>query len=67
MFTKQHYKAIAKIIRESSFEESPDILNKDNLVERFCNLFGQDNPNFDRDKFFIECYKNFMECYIKEE
>lgn len=57
MTNKKDYEAIAKIIKNSYFEEDPSIVNKDRLVEGFSDYFERSNPRFDRDKFYEACYK----------
>ena len=47
MFTKRHYEAIAKILKEEK--------TKDELVLAFADLFTEDNPLFDKWKFAVAC------------
>jgi replication fork clamp-binding protein CrfC len=54
---RKHYKAIADIINEFSGDgNGPNTLFEqqkfDALVEAFVSLFEQDNPRFDRNRFF---------------
>ena len=53
MFTKQHYKVIAGFIKYSGFNEYITGL----LIEKFVELFTDDNPNFDEEKFREEVNK----------
>ena len=76
MFTKKHYKAIAKIVdRQTQLQndlssempvssEEMDhrrltiwllTLFKERLVEALSDVFADDNPNFNRDKFKDAC------------
>ena len=50
MFTRRHYKAIAKIIKTSS--------THDNLIVGLINFFCDDNPKFDRKRFLEACDPN---------
>jgi len=61
MFTRQHYKAIAEIVRETS-----DVYDHPNLIyfeaiptktfaDKLADYFAADNPRFDRDQFLIAC------------
>lgn len=60
MFTRQHYKAIAKILAEHvglerwvDDEDGLDMLN--DLVRDFCTLFEADNPSFKPESFIEAC------------
>lgn len=57
MFTRQHYKAIAEIIKEKSFEDQTcvKVIDADVLVSMLADYFAIDNPRFDRDKFLTAC------------
>lgn len=57
MLTRQHYKAIAAIIKENTSHVNPQFLfiPTQELVEFLSNYFTTDNPNFDRDKFLAAC------------
>ena len=46
MFTKQHYIALAKLLKE------PDATTKQQLTLDLAKLFKKDNPKFDSKKFF---------------
>lgn len=46
MFTKQHFQALAKLIKES------DATTKQQLALDMAKLFSEDNPRFDSKKFF---------------
>jgi len=61
MFTRQHYKAIAKILNDQTcvqlLSKNPNLyLLKANVVKALANLFAEDNPHFNYDKFFRACY-----------
>jgi len=55
MFTKQHYKEIAKILNK--WYLYPGRIKITALVVDFVKFFKKDNPKFDKDKFKEECYK----------
>ncbi len=60
--TEKHYRQLAeemsKIERvnteELDFHRYPAFLIKD-VLDAFCRVFKQDNPNFDRQKFLEAC------------
>ena len=52
MFTKQHYKAIAKIIDEAT-KDYPTI--KEILIKRFGDYFNQDNALFNWERWRNAC------------
>jgi len=52
-FTKQHYEAVAAILRERNRE----LGDADTLVQRFADLFEQDNELFKREQFLRACRK----------
>lgn len=61
MFTKRHYEAIAKSIKQSG-NSYPGIVNgasafqyHEYLIEKLADMFAGDNPIFDREKFFKAC------------
>ena len=54
MFSRQHYKEIAKIIRESKTRvigTNYTLLDKENLIERLVKFFKKDNSGFDEELF----------------
>lgn len=60
MFTRQHYKAIAKIVDGKTcvqfLSNNPfDYLSKNQLVDALADMFQDDNPNFNREKFTKAC------------
>ena len=60
MFSKQHYKAIASIIKESTMytddrESNFTVIPKVRLVTELCHVFQEDNPLFDKEKFSKAC------------
>jgi len=62
MFTKQHYQAIANIIKGLTSNANVawgghGSIDKDYLVKALADYFEKDNPNFDRELFFKVCYK----------
>ena len=46
MFTKQHFIALAKLIKET------DAKTKYEIAQDMAKLFSEDNPRFDSKKFF---------------
>lgn len=58
MFTRQHYKAIAEIIREAKEDwrgGTPTELVLGTIEERLDSLFAADNPRFDSCRFRDAC------------
>lgn len=59
MLTRKHYKAIAGTIYEQTLDVCKDgsesILVKSELVKALSDVFADDNPNFNRDKFKDAC------------
>lgn len=53
MLTRKYYKAIAEVIKESN--------STNDIITGLSNIFNQDNPNFDRSKFWEACQKNEKE------
>ena len=53
MFTKEHYEAIANIIRDLT--DSEDKISKDDLVDRLAHYLEKDNDKFNLDKFIKAC------------
>ena len=50
-FTKQHFIAIANIIRDSKVPDS----QKQGLIDELCSLFKRDNYLFNENKFRKAC------------
>ena len=48
MMTRQHYIKVAEIIKK--FPHA-----KVTLAQEFAEMFGSDNPRFDRGRFYIAC------------
>ena len=60
MFTRQHYKAVAEIIRKrqnlnTGTKRTPRFLYADDLAGDLADYFDEDNPQFDRQKFLEAC------------
>lgn len=61
MFTRQHYKAIAEIIKAQKdltgvFAGKQFAAQKiDDIATGLADYFAKDNPRFDRDKFLQAC------------
>ena len=51
MFTKQHYKAIADILKECVDEDLQYLIHPCVLADKLATYFERDNPRFDRDKW----------------
>jgi len=49
--TKKDYEKIASVIFRCG-----DIISKQKLIADLADAFAQDNPRFDRDRFFNACY-----------
>lgn len=58
MFTKQHYKAIAKIL----LDNAPDVTTRAGLAVDFGRYFQQDNPAFDWGKWMKACEVLYREA-----
>ena len=62
MLTKQHYKAIAEIIKDELeyckvFSSQAFAINICiECAEKLATYFATDNPRFDRDKFLAACW-----------
>ncbi len=61
MFSRRHYNAVATILRDTCPDASDEssgsywggkLSEWQTIVWRFANLFANDNPRFDRDRFF---------------
>lgn len=62
MFTRQHYKAIAEIIKEQQKEASKACgmgfsftCKIGRLAIELADYFAKDNPRFDRERFLAAC------------
>jgi stalled ribosome rescue protein Dom34 len=55
MFTKQHYKAIAEIVKRRVDTSTSCLISPAMLSKELADYFAKDNPNFDRDKFLAAC------------
>lgn len=57
MFTRQHYKAVAEIIKKHSSEDnfSIKVIDVDVLTYHLADYFAKDNERFDREKFLEAC------------
>lgn len=62
MFTRQHFEAIAEIVRRNAhivgtsetFDEGACYAGSQ-IADELCDLFSADNPQFDREEFQREC------------
>jgi hypothetical protein len=61
MFTRQHYTAIAKMIKETTdVYEHPHLVHFEAMdtevfVNRLIEYFSNDNPRFDAKRFLVAC------------
>jgi len=55
MFNKQHYEIIAQIIKKEVWADAYDIEGIANVIQALADYFQQDNPLFDREKFYKAC------------
>lgn len=58
MLTRQHYKAIAEIIKHSDtlvIKPRGGVGPRNDLKEKLADYFQEENPQFDRDKFLTNC------------
>ena len=53
MMTRQHYIKVAEIIK--AFPSGSTGCSQAKFAEEFAEMFGKDNPRFDREKFYIAC------------
>lgn len=53
MFTRAHYAKVAAVIREVSQHRSPAAALM--VAEAFRDMFAQDNPRFNAEKFMRAC------------
>ena len=51
MFSQKHYVEIAKLLKAQYDEGSSRTETLDSVVDEFVSMFGDDNPNFSREKF----------------
>lgn len=52
MFTVQHYKAVAGVIRDASYLDNA---SRSTLIERFISKFQDDNDRFNPVRFLASC------------
>lgn len=59
MFTRKHYEAIAKAVRNAQvsydFDNAHATLGANALLDSLCVIFSADNQNFDADHFRTAC------------
>ena len=56
--TKQHFEAIARIIRKEAFSQACDgfqYIGLENLTDELAEYFEKQNPQFDRIRFLKAC------------
>ncbi len=54
MFTRQHYQAIADVIKETA-NKAYQTTHTQDLTEKLADYFASDNPRFSREKFLAAC------------
>jgi len=55
MMTKKDFEAVAKVLNFSSAFGSPQWETRQWIASELAELFANDNPNFDRDRFMEAC------------
>jgi len=62
MLTRQHYKAIAAIVKDDSvtghsgeYDDSTTCIDTITIAHSLADYFAEDNPCFDRAKFLTAC------------
>lgn len=58
MFTKQHYEAIAKIIKDTTYinpQKFELYIKKEDFIAQLSKYFHEDNPNFNAFRFQQAC------------
>lgn len=57
MTTRKHYEAVARMIHSErdDAQEQETRLVVDRIASRMADIFGNDNPRFDRDRFLRAC------------
>jgi hypothetical protein len=59
MMTRKHFEAIAAmLVPYTNMTETPVILAVDSLITKLADFCAQENPNFNRSKFLVACYKD---------
>jgi len=53
MMTRKHYRNVAEIIK--AFPHGSTEASQAKLAQEFAEMFGEDNPRFDRERFYIAC------------
>jgi hypothetical protein len=54
-FGRQHYEAIAKILKDAMGHGSDSNEAVEDIANKFADLFARDNPRFDRGFFLNKC------------
>ena len=58
MFTRKHYKAIAKVLKsELNNQVNIDYVTFEGIIVRCMSMFEKDNDNFNSEKFYQAIYK----------
>lgn len=53
MFTRKHYEKVVKVINRTIPYDDATV--RHNTIQEFADMFEDDNPNFDRDRFLKAC------------
>jgi hypothetical protein len=56
MMTRKDYVKVAELLYSQKVEIHKDVFAT--LVDQFCDLFFEDNPNFSPNRFEMACYGN---------
>ena len=54
MVTKRDFEAIAEIVKKE-YNSAYDMFAGKGFIDKLANYFEQQNPNFDRKRFFTAC------------
>ena len=56
--SKQHYEALAQITNEVAYADHMDLPTITILIAKFAAYFEDDNPRFDKERFFDACFRS---------
>lgn len=56
MMTRKDYVKVADILKQNKNNISPNAFQ--DMVQDFCDMFFEDNPNFSPNRFELACYGN---------
>lgn len=55
LFSRKHYKAIARAVDDSRLSSSPDTITAHWLIKVLSVMFRLDNPRFNEETFRVAC------------